>query len=101
MGYNAAPLEKLIEQFSKFPGIGRKGATRMAYQVLAMPAAQAQELSRAILFLRYCFLRPLCLLFLDFRMICCKICNNSIDRCRCASIWNNHSLYIFNLLSVS
>ena len=34
MGYNAAPLEKLIEEFSKFPGIGRKGATRMAYQVL-------------------------------------------------------------------
>ena len=22
MGYNAAPLEKLIEEFSKFPGIG-------------------------------------------------------------------------------
>ena len=35
MGYNAAPLEKLIEEFSKFPGIGRKGATRMAYQVLS------------------------------------------------------------------
>lgn len=27
MGYTAAPLEKLIEQFSQFPGIGRKGAT--------------------------------------------------------------------------
>ena len=27
MGYTAAPLEKLIEEFSKFPGIGRKGAT--------------------------------------------------------------------------
>ena len=26
----AAPLERLIEQFTKFPGIGRKGATRMA-----------------------------------------------------------------------
>ena len=26
MGYTAAPLEKLIEQFSQFPGIGRKGA---------------------------------------------------------------------------
>ena len=38
MGYNAAPLEKLIEEFSKFPGIGRKGATRMAYQVLSMSA---------------------------------------------------------------
>ena len=24
MGYTAAPLEKLIEEFSKFPGIGRK-----------------------------------------------------------------------------
>ena len=34
MDYTAAPLEKLIEEFSKFPGIGRKGATRMAYQVL-------------------------------------------------------------------
>lgn len=24
MGYNAAPLERLIEQFAKLPGIGRK-----------------------------------------------------------------------------
>lgn len=48
MGYNAAPLEKLIEEFSKFPGIGRKGATRMAYQVLSMPAAEALELAKAI-----------------------------------------------------
>ena len=39
MGYTAAPLEKLIEQFSQFPGIGRKGATRMAYQVLSMSDA--------------------------------------------------------------
>ena len=48
MGYNAAPLERLVEQFSKFPGVGRKGATRMAYQVLSMPAAEAMELARAI-----------------------------------------------------
>ena len=48
MGYNAAPLEKLVEQFSKFPGVGRKGATRMAYQVLSMPAAEALELAHAI-----------------------------------------------------
>lgn len=48
MGYNAAPLEKLIEEFSKFPGIGRKGATRMAYQVLSMPAAEAEALAGAI-----------------------------------------------------
>ena len=48
MGYNAAPLEKLVEQFSKFPGVGRKGATRMAYQVLSMPADEALELAHAI-----------------------------------------------------
>lgn len=48
MGYNAAPLEKLVEQFSKFPGIGRKGATRMAYQVLSMPPEEAMELAHAI-----------------------------------------------------
>ncbi len=36
MDYNAAPLEKLIEEFGKFQGVGRKGATRMAYQVLSM-----------------------------------------------------------------
>ena len=34
MDYTAAPLEKLIEEFGKFQGVGRKGATRMAYQVL-------------------------------------------------------------------
>lgn len=48
MANNAAPLERLIEQFSRFPGIGRKGATRMAYQVLGMDAAQAKELASAI-----------------------------------------------------
>ncbi|HIX32611.1 recombination protein RecR [Gemmiger sp. An120] len=48
MGYNAAPLERLVEQFSKFPGIGRKGATRMAYQVLSMDPKEAAELASAI-----------------------------------------------------
>ena len=48
MGYNAAPLEKLIEEFGKFPGIGRKGATRMAYQVLSMSDKDAAALADAI-----------------------------------------------------
>ena len=48
MGYNAAPLEKLIEEFGKFPGIGRKGATRMAYQVLSMSDEDAAALAGAI-----------------------------------------------------
>ena len=41
--YNAAPLERLIEQFAKLPGIGRKGATRLAYQVLSMDREEAQD----------------------------------------------------------
>lgn len=48
MSNNAEPLERLIEQFNKFPGVGRKGATRMAYQVLNMQPEQAMELSKAI-----------------------------------------------------
>ena len=52
MGYNAAPLEKLIEEFGKFPGIGRKGATRMAYQVLSMSDEDAAALASAIRTLR-------------------------------------------------
>ena len=62
MGYNAAPLEKLIEEFSKFPGIGRKGATRMAYQVLSMSLPCLPELyrSRALPHLCQCQAGPLC-----------------------------------------
>lgn len=48
MANSAAPLERLIEQFSRFPGVGRKGATRMAYQVLGMTGAEAMELAKAI-----------------------------------------------------
>ncbi len=48
MATTAAPLEKLVEEFAKFPGIGRKGATRMAYQVLGMSPNDAQNLALAI-----------------------------------------------------
>ena len=46
--YNAAPLERLIEEFAKLPGIGRKGATRLAYQVLSMEKEDALRFARAI-----------------------------------------------------
>ena len=48
MEYTAAPLEKLIEAFSKFSGIGRKSATRMAYQVMSMSDEDAASLAGAI-----------------------------------------------------
>ena len=48
MGYTAAPLERLIEEFSKFKGIGANNATRMAYQVMSMTDEEAQKLAEAI-----------------------------------------------------
>ena len=48
MGYTAAPLVRLIEEFSKFKGIGAKNATRMAYQVMSMTDEEAQKLAEAI-----------------------------------------------------
>lgn len=48
MPHNVEPLENLIDQFARFPGVGRKGATRMAYEVMAMTNEQAMELAKAI-----------------------------------------------------
>lgn len=48
MAQGAAPLEKLIEQFAKLNGIGRKGAARLAYQVLEMDKSDALTFADAI-----------------------------------------------------
>lgn len=48
MAKQAAPLQQLVEQFSKFAGVGRKNATRMAYQVMSMSDAEVQALAEAI-----------------------------------------------------
>lgn len=48
MPNHVEPLENLIDQFARFPGVGRKGATRMAYEVMSMPNEQAMELAKAI-----------------------------------------------------
>ena len=70
MGINAAPLEKLIEQFSKLPGIGRKGATRLAYQVLAMDKSEALAFAQAITDAHTKIHR-------------CKVCQNFTDKELC------------------
>ena len=59
--FNAQPLERLINNFQKLSGVGRKGATRMAYQILSMDKADAQEFSDAILAVHSQILRcPVC-----------------------------------------
>jgi recombination protein RecR len=42
-------IEKLIEEFSKFPGIGKKTAQRMVFFVLKQRKEEAQALSQAIM----------------------------------------------------
>ena len=48
MEYFPAPLETLVEQFARLPGIGGKTAQRLAFYVLGLPAAEAQAFADAI-----------------------------------------------------
>ncbi|MCH5198028.1 MAG: recombination protein RecR [Oscillospiraceae bacterium] len=48
MEYSAAPLQRLIEQFQKMPGIGAKTAQRMALFVLGEPKEEARDFALAI-----------------------------------------------------
>lgn len=48
MAYYAAPLSKLIDQFERLPGIGRKTAQRLAFFVLNGTDEQAAEFAKAI-----------------------------------------------------
>jgi len=43
-----APVSKLIDEFSKLPGIGRKTAQRLAFHVLSLREDQAFSLANAI-----------------------------------------------------
>ena len=47
--YTVAPLAHLVDEFERLPGIGHKSAQRLAYHVLGLTEAQAQELADAIL----------------------------------------------------
>ena len=48
MEYFPAPLEKLVEQFARLPGIGGKSAQRLAFYVLGLPEAEARAFADAI-----------------------------------------------------
>jgi recombination protein RecR len=61
-----APVEKLIEQFQKLPGIGHKSAQRLAFFVLSLPTGDAEAFASAILEARG-------------SIFACKICQNLTD----------------------
>ncbi len=48
MSFSVPSLDKLIEQFEKLPGIGRKSAQRMAFYVLSQPYEKAEQFAKAL-----------------------------------------------------
>lgn len=47
--YHVPPLERLVEQFERLPGIGHKSAQRLAYHMLAIPREDAEAFAQAII----------------------------------------------------
>lgn len=75
MEYFVPPLEVLVEQFAKLPGIGRKSAQRLAFHVLNSSEADANKFAEAIInakkLVKYC---NVCQNITDSEV--CSICNN-------------------------
>ena len=63
MEYFPAPLENLVEQFARLPGIGGKSAQRLAFHVLSLPMEEAQTFADAILEAKK-------------TVTCCPVCRN-------------------------
>lgn len=66
----AEPMERLIEQFRKLPGVGTKSAQRFAFHVLRSSEGDAAALADAILALKK-------------HLRLCSLCNNITDTDPC------------------
>ena len=77
MNYYGNAVTRLIEEFSRLPGVGAKSASRMAFYVINLPEERARALSQAILDaklnLRYC---PVCCNITDSANETCAVCAN-------------------------
>ncbi len=49
---NGSPVDRLIEEFSRLPGIGKKTAARLAFHLLKVEAERVQLLAEALLDLK-------------------------------------------------
>ena len=76
MDYYSSQITKLIEQFSKLPGIGPKSAQRLACHLIQMPKEQVKELADSMMDarenVRYC---KCCYTLTDQEV--CPICASS------------------------
>jgi len=73
---NIVPLTELISQFERLPGIGKKTAQRLAYNILEQPPERAEKFAEALVNARrkihFC---KVCQAFTD--METCSICSDS------------------------
>jgi len=67
----AEPIARLIEEFSKLPGVGPKSAQRLTYHLLQAPAEKSEALAKAIMGLKQ-------------SLSLCPICYNITDTDPCA-----------------
>jgi recombination protein RecR len=72
----AMPVNRLIEEFSKLPGVGPKSAQRLTYYLLRASAEDAQALAQAILEVKE-------------KIILCSLCQNITDSDPCAICRND------------
>lgn len=49
MNYFSAPIARLIEAFTKLPGVGRKSAQRLAFHIINMPLEEVELIAYTIL----------------------------------------------------
>lgn len=72
----ALPIAKLIEEFSKLPGIGKRSAERLAFHVLKMPKENVERFSKTLIDakekIRFC---PECQSLTD--NVPCSICSDA------------------------
>ena len=65
------PIGKLINEFSKLPGVGKKTAQRYAYKIIDMPESEARAFADAILGVKR-------------KLKYCKVCGNFTEEETCA-----------------
>ncbi len=65
------PITRLIEELQRLPGIGRKGAQRLAFHILRTPREEADRLVEAVRDVKD-------------RITYCSVCNNVTDVDPCA-----------------
>lgn len=75
MEYYSRQISRLIEEFSKLPGVGAKSAQRLAFHIINRPLDEVKELAQAIVEakenVRYC---TQCCTLTDSEL--CPICSN-------------------------